>query len=91
VQARDPDHEELVEVRMEDREELHALEERPRGIHRLLEHAPVEREPRNLAIEVEGVILEAVVGCGVAADEVGFAHSRKIRRDGGYHLRTEKL
>ena len=29
VQARDADHEELVEVRVEDREELHPLEERP--------------------------------------------------------------
>ena len=52
VQPRDADHEELVEVRRVDREELHALEERPPRALRLGQHAPVEGEPRQLAIEV---------------------------------------
>ena len=86
VQARDADHEELVEVRVEDREELHPLEERPARVERLLEHAPVEREPRDLAIEVERVVLEAVVWRRVSADEVGFAHEERIKSGEGTTL-----
>ena len=39
------DHEELVEVRAEDCEELHPLEQGHAGVLRLLEHAAVELEP----------------------------------------------
>src|SRR5713226_7349380 len=49
-----PDHEELVQVRAEDGEELHALEQRHARVLRLLEHAPVEFEPRELPVD-EGV------------------------------------
>jgi hypothetical protein len=45
------DHEELVEVRAEDGEELHPFEERHARVLRLLEHAPVELEPRQLAAD----------------------------------------
>jgi hypothetical protein len=50
-EAGDPDHEELVEVRGEDRTELDALEERDVRIGGELEDARVEVEPRELAIE----------------------------------------
>jgi hypothetical protein len=56
-QAGDADHEELVEVRTRDREEAQPLEQRMRGIARLLHHAAVEGEPAQLAIEVTYAIL----------------------------------
>ncbi len=46
------DHEELVEVRAEDSEELDAFEQRHRRVLRLLEHAAVELEPGQLAVDV---------------------------------------
>ena len=49
--AGDAHHEELVEVRRGDRGELDALEQRRRRIGRLLEHALVERQPRQLAVD----------------------------------------
>jgi hypothetical protein len=55
---RHPDHVELVQVRRHDGEELHALEQRVRGIERLRENALVEFEPAQLAIDVERGILE---------------------------------
>jgi hypothetical protein len=45
------DHEELVEIRAEDGEELDALAQRHARILSLLEHAPVELEPRQLAAD----------------------------------------
>ena len=53
LQAGDAHHEELVEVRRDDREELEALEERHLGSSGLGEDARVELEPRELAVEVE--------------------------------------
>ncbi len=52
LEARDPHHEELVEVRGEDREEVDALEERHGGVLRELENALVEAQPAHLAVEV---------------------------------------
>jgi hypothetical protein len=46
LQARHADHEELVEVRRDDGEELHPLQQRHRGVGRLVEHALVELKPR---------------------------------------------
>jgi hypothetical protein len=43
-------HEELVEIRAEDGEELDALEQGHRGILGLLEHPPVELEPGQLTV-----------------------------------------
>jgi hypothetical protein len=43
--------EELVEVRRDDRAELHALEQRQRRVRGELEHAAVEVDPRQLAVE----------------------------------------
>jgi hypothetical protein len=44
-------HEELVEVRAEDGEELHPLQQRHGGIPRLVEDAPVELQPRQLPVD----------------------------------------
>ncbi len=52
LQARDPHHEELVEVAGEDRQEVRPLEHRKRRILGELEHALVERQPAELAIQV---------------------------------------
>ena len=56
LQARDADLEELVEVRAEDREELRPLEQRSVGVLGEREHARVEVEPRQLAVEVARVL-----------------------------------
>ncbi|OEI67462.1 hypothetical protein Cus16_2897 [Curtobacterium sp. ER1/6] len=52
LQPGHPDHEELVEVRREDRQEVRALEERLRAVLTELEHALVEAQPAQLAVEV---------------------------------------
>src|SRR5499425_2290798 len=46
-----PHHEELVQIRAEDGEELHPLEQRHARILRFLEHAAIELEPRQLTID----------------------------------------
>ena len=52
-QGAHPDHEELVEVAAEDREELQPLEQRNRPVARLFEHAQVELQPAEFAVLVE--------------------------------------
>ena len=47
----DPDHEELVEVGGEDREEPGALQQRDRVVGRELQDALVELQPGDLAVE----------------------------------------
>src|SRR6202042_981250 len=59
VYAGDADHEELIEVRDVDREELEALHQRQRLILGELEHAVVEIEPGELAVDVQAGIAEA--------------------------------
>ena len=92
VQTRDADHEELVEVRVEDREELHALEERPRRIEGLLEDAAIEGEPGNLAVEVERMVFEPVVRRLTPTDVMDFAHEVETKRQGttGARARCEE-
>ena len=51
LQARDADLEELVQVRGDDAKELEALEQRHRAVVGLREHAAVELEGLQLAIE----------------------------------------
>ena len=53
LQRRDANHEELVEVRADDGEELDALEDRVPPVARLVEHALVERQPAELAVDIE--------------------------------------
>ena len=48
---RDAHHEKLVEIRRDDRRELDALEQRVGRVCRFLEHALVERQPRELAVD----------------------------------------
>ena len=52
LQAGDPDHVEFVEVAVGDRQKPHPFEQRVSRIPRLFEHALVEREPGQLAIDV---------------------------------------
>ena len=56
LQAGDADLEELVEVGAEDREELRPFEQRERGVLGEREHARVEVEPGQLAVEVARVL-----------------------------------
>jgi hypothetical protein len=51
-QRRDAHHVELVEVRRDDGQEFHALEQRVIVRGRLIEHALVELEPAQLAVDV---------------------------------------
>ena len=53
LEAADPLLEELVEVRADDREELHALEQRHALVLGLVQHAPAEVQVGQLAVEVE--------------------------------------
>jgi hypothetical protein len=51
---RNPLLKELVQVRGEDREELDPLEQRRPLVERLLQHAPVELEPAQVAVDPGG-------------------------------------
>ena len=51
LQSSDPDHEEFVDVRARDRQEAQPLEQRVGLVLGLLQHPPVERQPRQFAIE----------------------------------------
>ena len=53
LEVRDAHHEELVQVRLPDRAELDALEQRDALVLGQLQDAVVELEPRELAVEVE--------------------------------------
>ena len=52
LQAGDADHEEFVEVAGRDRQEAQPLEQRMMRVARFLQHAPVEGQPAQLAIEI---------------------------------------
>ena len=58
LEARDTNHEEFVEVRRGDREELEALEDRDLGIAGLFEHPFVEGDPGQLAIDEEPRVVQ---------------------------------
>ncbi len=51
-QAGDAHHEELVDVRAEDRQEFHALQQRIAAIAGLLQHAPLELQMAEFPIQV---------------------------------------
>ena len=67
VQAGHADHEELVEV-VGDRAELHPLEQRHVRVLGELEHAVVELQPRQLAVEVQLGSSRSMAGCGLLGD-----------------------
>jgi len=50
-QAGDPHHEEFVEVVGRDRQEAHALEQRMVAVGGFLEHAPIEVQPGQFAVD----------------------------------------
>ncbi len=75
-QAADTDHEPLVEVRGEDRDELEALEERHGWVEGLIEDAVVEAQPAHLAVLRVGVVALALafaVDLGLVVGELGSA------------------
>jgi hypothetical protein len=51
AEARDADHEKLVEIRSEDRQKLHALQERIGLVLGFFQHAGIEFEPAQLAVD----------------------------------------
>ena len=59
VDPGDADHEELVEVGDEDRQELDPLHQRQRLVLGELQHAVVEVEPRQLAVDVQRLAVES--------------------------------
>jgi hypothetical protein len=70
------DHEELVQVGAADAQELDPLEERMRRVPGLGEHALIELEPRQLAVQVERRVRE--VGRIDAAPVGGQDHRRHL-------------
>ena len=72
LQARDANHVELVEIAGEDRQELHALQQRLRAVFGEGEYACVERQPREFAVtEAVGRQVEGEIGLLV---EIAFGH-----------------
>ena len=69
LEAGDSDHEEFVEVAGRDRQEPHPLEQRVGRIRRLLEHAAIERQPAELAVEIARL-----------GGDRGIAHDRCFRK-----------
>ena len=83
LEARDPHHVELVEIRGEDREELGTLEQRQRLVLGECEHPRVEVEPAQFAVEV------AILG---QTGERGVAFDGRCRRwCGGNACRDDRL
>ncbi|MGC3967028.1 MAG: hypothetical protein QM775_06545 [Pirellulales bacterium] len=81
AQSGDAHHEELVEVRAENRQELHALQQRHFRRLGFFQHPPVELQPAQLAVDEmlgkklllahgSGSKVLHVVGCGAAASPV---------------------
>ncbi|MCC2653696.1 MAG: hypothetical protein K0Q60_3862 [Microvirga sp.] len=65
-QARDADHEELVQVLGRDRQEAQLLQERMVAVGGLLQHPPVELQPGQLAIDE--ALRETPQGCAIELD-----------------------
>jgi hypothetical protein len=73
-QARHADGVELVEVARADRHEAHPLQKRHAGVLGLLQHAPVEGEPAELAVE------EPVRATGLRLGQDGRLGQRAFRK-----------
>jgi hypothetical protein len=78
LQRRDAHHEELIEIRADDGEELHALEQWVAAVARLVENSIVERQPTQLAVDVQGLGVER----GLARKLNGI-HSLSVVRGNG--------
>ena len=81
LQPGDADHVELVQVAREDRQELGPLQQRLAGVLGQREHAGVEVQPRQLAVEVAVVGQAGGVGDGPGRRHDG--HGGVRRRRGG--------
>jgi len=68
LEARDPDGEEFVQIGAGDRQEAQPLQQRMGAVHRLLQHALVERQPGQLTVEI------ATHRLGQAGRGIGFGH-----------------
>ena len=66
LEAGDAHHEELVQVRAQDGEELDALEQRVARVARLLEHAGLELEQAELAVDVEAGVFQFLLAVDAA-------------------------
>src|SRR5262249_59173530 len=77
VDPRHADHEELVEVRAENGEELDPLEERDPPVARLVEDAGIELQPRELAIDEEARLVKH--GSEIASGARGAPEARRPR------------
>ena len=62
AETRHPHLEEFVEVAREDGQELEPLQQRRAGVLRLVQHAAVELQPRQLAVEVQPGVVEVRQG-----------------------------
>jgi hypothetical protein len=60
VQARDANHEELVQVGRIDGQELQPFQQRPPLVARLIKHPLVEGEPGSFPVQIEGRILQVL-------------------------------
>src|SRR6266513_4252418 len=86
LQAGHPDLEELVQVGAEDREELEALEPRVRRVGRLIQHAGVELEPGELAVQV---VIRRVGGHG-ALGHGCFLGRDQVRVSSAWNARSNR-
>ena len=60
LQSRHSDHEELVEIRREDRQELQPLQQRVSGIECFFEYSIIEVNPTQFAIDEEMLLLSQI-------------------------------
>jgi len=63
LESRNPDHEELIQIAREDREEVGALQRGKARVLGQLKHALIEREPAQLAVEKAVSGQELIVCC----------------------------
>ena len=81
LEAADPLHEELVEIAADDRQELDALEQRRARVARLVQHAAIELEPGQLAVQVELGRAQIDVGASAPPPPAGRRAARRCRPD----------
>src|SRR6185503_15970368 len=85
LQPRDAHHEKLVQVRAEDGEKFHALEQRVTWIARLFEHAALKLERAELAVHEQRRILERNRRASL------FEGDLEIRASGDESVRHDRL
>ncbi|PAV67574.1 hypothetical protein WR25_22199 [Diploscapter pachys] len=85
LEASHAHHEEFVEVGARDRQEAQPLQQGMRSVARLFQHPPVERQPRQLAVEIAIVDLgdeRIVVGVGQMGEMGWASHDQDIGSNG---------